>query len=540
MATNKTMPRPRYHLGLCSALLLLTAIHNVKSFSSVRRVGRQPLPFLLRVNKNKAAMSRSALWMAAGFETTTAAYLNGLSSSPLLEAPPLHRSATEAYLSSLSQLAEQTATTASQETSPEEYLSSVSQLMIACDCESSSTESSIMTTERMDNNMLPDYYVSSSSAPETTTTADMMERVEAWVEDRLPSSDYAVSQSTAAPDMMMMDSSSSPVSSSVADNVAAAADAAASNSPPSLPPLEAAQGTFNLEESLSSSSDSLASQLSGMSYESLQVDAVAASGGGSSSPLASSSSAVGSALSERLSLTQDVLRKLLGRASETAQTLVESETAKVTQVGSSTVQSVTEKSISELADSVLHGLQTLGRTLFAILDKFLDFVAGTSVAELVAKAQLSARGVFDGVARSIQSTLHGIGEMSVEEATERLVAFLTLVSKVLFGILNAVVTVLSGRTVAEWALTARATVEQEASQLTAQASAATTDLSQKKLYELGTLVSGFSQDVGRLMVEGANSALGVDVTGATSQLVDTVMASSQVEGMSTVVSSMPF
>ena len=35
-----------------------------------------------------------------------AAYLNGLS-SPLVEAPIPHRSATEAYLASLSQLAEQ-------------------------------------------------------------------------------------------------------------------------------------------------------------------------------------------------------------------------------------------------------------------------------------------------------------------------------------------------------------------------------------------------------------------------------------------------
>ena len=183
------------------------------------------------------------------------------------------------------------------------------------------------------------------------------------------------------------------------------------------------------------------------------------------------------------------------------------------------------------------------KTLFAILDKFLDFVAGTSVAELVAHAQLSAQGVLEGVARSVTATLHGVGEMSVADATERLVALISIVTKVLFGILNAVVTVLSGRTVPEWALTARATVEQEASQLTAQASAATTDLSQKKLYELGTLVSGFSQDVSRLMVEGANSALGVDVTGgASQQLVDTVMAgsSSQVESVSTVMSSMPF
>ena len=385
-------------------------------------------------------------------------------------------------------------------------------------------------------------YASSSSQESI-----MMERVEAWVEDRLvPSADY-VSQS--APEMMM--DSSSPIS-------AAAADAAIPPISSSLP-LEAAPGetmtsaagtTFNLEESLSSSSsDSLASQLSGLSSESLDGSAVgghavlqqvsdgAASGG---SPLLASSGGVGSALSERLSLTQEVIGKLLGRASETAQTLVDAEARKVTQVGSSTVQGVTEKSISELAHSVLGGLQTVGQTLFAILDKFLDFVAGTSVAELVAHAQLSAQGVLEGVAQSVTATLHGVGEMSVADATERLVALISIVTKVLFGILNAVVTVLSGRTVPEWALTARATVEQEAHQLTAQASAATTDLSQKKLYELGTLVSGFSQDVSRLMVEGANSALGVE--GASQQLVDTVMAgsSSQVESVSTVMSSMPF
>ena len=134
-----------------------------------------------RVN-NKAR--NTALF--AGIETTTAAYLNGLS-SPLVVEVPLHRSATEAYLASLSQLAEQTTATQS---SPEDYLTSVSQLAGS-------------TTQYLADGAA--LQLGEGAAATTTTEyaspqeSIMMERVEAWVEDNLVSSTPQVS----APEMMM-------------------------------------------------------------------------------------------------------------------------------------------------------------------------------------------------------------------------------------------------------------------------------------------------------------------------------------------------
>jgi len=172
-----------------------------------------------------------------------------------------------------------------------------------------------------------------------------------------------------------------------------------------------------------------------------------------------------------------------------------------------TLDAVADTSVYELAQNVVTGLQAVGNFLFDVLETLLETTTGTTLAEVLTRAQASVAGVVDTAVQNALDTFKGIGQMNISDAAESLVALVTMVAKVLFALLSVIVKTTSGKGINEWALTASGMVEQKASALTAQASATAADLSQKSLNELSTMVVGFSQDVGQLMA-GSLQALG--------------------------------
>lgn len=183
-------------------------------------------------------------------------------------------------------------------------------------------------------------------------------------------------------------------------------------------------------------------------------------------------------------------------------------TGAVDSVGSSVngvTDSVASASLNSVAQSVVVAVQALGSVVMKLLDALLNEF-GSSIQELVTTVQSTVNGVVNGAVDSVVTTVHNIGQITLLEVAQALVATVVLVAKVLFAILNAVVRFGSGgKGIPDFALAAKGAVKQEASRLTAQATTAVTDLSHQSVLELGNNVVGFSQDVSNLMVSSIES-----------------------------------
>lgn len=188
--------------------------------------------------------------------------------------------------------------------------------------------------------------------------------------------------------------------------------------------------------------------------------------------------------------------------------LVESGQASV----SNSVNQISESSLSDLANGFLFGLEAMGMALYDIIGKFLDEFAGTSFATVLESAQVSLENILNGaygVVDDAFQSFYSLGDVTLKEVAIAVVTIISTVAKLLFSILSAVVQVVSGQSIQEWAVTASKAVEYEANEVVSIANAALNDLSHQTLSELGNMVGHFSYDVANLMVESVNTASGM-------------------------------
>ena len=202
---------------------------------------------------------------------------------------------------------------------------------------------------------------------------------------------------------------------------------------------------------------------------------------------------------------------------------------------SSTVKTVGDQSLSDVANGVVEGIKFMGGLLVKLLDLILDKLGGTNVAQLVHSAQTSVSTVIDGATQSAITTINDIGNMTIAQAVQNLVALIIAVSNLLLTVLNAVIKLLSGKEASEWALAATSALNHQANQLTAQASAISYDLTHKSLGELSSSIGDFSQQVGNELVSNIGSLN--DVISSGSQAVDGVssIAGSTLDSVTSVV-----
>jgi len=168
------------------------------------------------------------------------------------------------------------------------------------------------------------------------------------------------------------------------------------------------------------------------------------------------------------------------------------------------VQGVGEKSIADLASDVIGGLQYVGHAMengINIVLSQIDYEHDTTVASLIQGAQNSVHDAIQGAIDSVMTTIHNIGNLTLQELILSFIQLLTTLVKFVYVILSAVIQTVSGRGLDEWTIATMNAVNHQASTLTAQASQAAYDATHTSLADLGSHVGTFSHDVGQLIVQ---------------------------------------
>jgi hypothetical protein len=166
----------------------------------------------------------------------------------------------------------------------------------------------------------------------------------------------------------------------------------------------------------------------------------------------------------------------------------------------STVKTVGEKSLSDVADGVLAGIKFMGSILVQLLDAILSRFGGSSVGQIIQSTQASITSVIDNATHSVVQTVNDIGNMTMSEVLQNLVGLIIAVSNILLTVLNAVVKLLSGKDASDWALASTHAISDKATELTALASHTAYDLTHKSFTELTASIGDFSNHVGSELV----------------------------------------
>lgn len=255
-----------------------------------------------------------------------------------------------------------------------------------------------------------------------------------------------------------------------------------------------------LSSTITTTADSLSSQLSGYSY-----DAVIQSEPKWQSAAAATTSNPGLPLNK--------IGSLLGSGDTSA------------------LDKISQSSLEDLSSDVAGGIKLMGNSLGQVLtavDGTLQDNVGLTLSgttsSVVERAQISIAAVVNSATASITETIqhkiHDIGSMTVTEVLQNLVTLLIVVSKLLFSILNTIVSLLSGKGMTEWAVATTGAIEQKAAALSMQAATAASDLTHKSLMDLTNSIAHYSQDVADgVTTMAVNSIDGVSVAVATAHLL---------------------
>ncbi len=207
---------------------------------------------------------------------------------------------------------------------------------------------------------------------------------------------------------------------------------------------------------------------------------------------------------------------------------LEAEKMQITQGASSTVKTIGDSSLTDIASSILTGIKFMGGILIKFFDLILNQIGGTSVSKIVQSAQTSVMTVIDNASHSVTTTIHDIGNMTIQQAIQNMIALIIAVANLLLTVVNAIVKLLSGKEASEWVLAATSTANQQAHDLSLLASNTAHDLTHKSLGELSASIGSFSQHVGNEIFTSIGSLDdAVASSDGATQLADTVSAAVQ-------------
>lgn len=187
---------------------------------------------------------------------------------------------------------------------------------------------------------------------------------------------------------------------------------------------------------------------------------------------------------------------------------------------------VGEASLSDLGNGIISAVKFTGGIIIKFLDFILNAVAGTSVSSILTNVQTSVTSVIDNAVHAVVSTITNIGNMSVIEIIQHLMALVIAITDILLKILNAIVYLISGRDGAEWALQATSSVNEASSQLLAQATSTYDDVTHESLRELAHTIGDYSHYVGNEFVTLMTAVpLDHDTLGSATTAVQTALTS---------------
>ena len=160
---------------------------------------------------------------------------------------------------------------------------------------------------------------------------------------------------------------------------------------------------------------------------------------------------------------------------------------------------VGDTSLSTFGNAIVSAITFLGGIIVKFLDLILGAVTGggtSSVASLLSSVHDSITSTIDSASHAVTSTLMNIGNMSIIEIIEHLLALVIAISDILLKIMNAVIYLISGKDGTEWALMATSSINEASSQLLAQASSTYDDVTHTSLSQIANTVGDYSNYVG--------------------------------------------
>uniref|UniRef100_A0A7S4T9V1 Uncharacterized protein n=1 Tax=Ditylum brightwellii TaxID=49249 RepID=A0A7S4T9V1_9STRA len=182
---------------------------------------------------------------------------------------------------------------------------------------------------------------------------------------------------------------------------------------------------------------------------------------------------------------------------------------KLIEKGSAVAAATGQIQFSDVENSVLSGLSSVGNAFMDILDYVTVIRIGSAFTDLLATAQASVNGVVNGAIQSVVQTMHGNREVNLEIIVKSLASLVATVAKVLFQILSAVIKAVSGKSMSEWSVDVKGNLVQETSKVMAQASVTESNLNEKSLSELADAIGSFSNHVVTLAAESVTAISGL-------------------------------
>ena len=175
-------------------------------------------------------------------------------------------------------------------------------------------------------------------------------------------------------------------------------------------------------------------------------------------------------------------------------------------------QRVGDASLSDFGNSILSTIQFTGGILVKFVDLILGVVAsGMSVSSILSTVHSSVSSVIDDASHTVISTLTNIGNMSIIEIVQHLLALVVAITDIMLKIMNAIVYILSGKDGFEWALQATTSMDEATSRLLARATLTYDDVTHTSLTQLAQNVGEYGEHVGQEFVTLIGSLHGVDL-----------------------------
>jgi hypothetical protein len=210
----------------------------------------------------------------------------------------------------------------------------------------------------------------------------------------------------------------------------------------------------------------------------------------------------------------DILKKVNDAGESTIKTISETmkaqqmavnqgasgSTQTITDVTSGTVKSIGEASISDVAGSIVSGIKFIATIVLRLIDAILVKVGEPTVEQMIVTAKTSIQAVVDGATSAIVDTVTGIGNLTVKDILQGLIALLIAVSKLLLAIFNMLVKYLSGKGASEWVLDVSTFMNEQSKALISKASHTAYDLTHASFTELASSIGAFSQEIGSHLV----------------------------------------
>ena len=180
-------------------------------------------------------------------------------------------------------------------------------------------------------------------------------------------------------------------------------------------------------------------------------------------------------------------------------------------------------------------IQGIGKIFLTVLDAFLKTFTGDTAMGHIHHLQASFSHLITDATHQLNSGMHDLGQLSLQEVAVLLLSFATFVAKLLFQLASAVVVIVSGQGINEWTMQIMGSLQQELSQGLADMSITAMGLTEKSVSEFAVFLLQLFENISVLFVEAFQTlleSLGMAIQAAP------LVASDAVQSVTTLTANM--